>query len=93
MSLLMSSAKGHILALMTVAIWGLTFVSTKVLLESFLPVEILFLRFLLGFVALCLMSPHVLRLKERRHELYFIAAGATGTFLISFCPAVSDDSS
>ena len=77
----MSSAKGHILALMTVAIWGLTFVSTKVLLESFLPVEILFLRFLLGFVALCLMSPHVLRLKERRHELYFIAAGATGTFL------------
>ncbi len=77
----MGSIKGHMLALTTVAIWGLTFVSTKVLLESFLPVEILFLRFLLGFLALCILSPRVLRLKERRHELYFIAAGATGTFL------------
>lgn len=77
----MGSAKGHIIALFTVTVWGLTFVSTKVLLESFLPVEILLLRFLLGFLALCIMSPHLLRLKDRRHELLFMAAGATGTFL------------
>ena len=77
----MNFSKGHIIALGTVTVWGLTFVSTKVLLESFTPVEILFMRFLLGFLALCLMSRHVLHLKERRHELLFIAAGATGTFL------------
>ena len=77
----MNCSKGHIIALGTVTVWGLTFVSTKVLLESFAPVEILFMRFLLGFLALCLMSRHVLHLKERRHELLFIAAGATGTFL------------
>lgn len=81
MRVLESRIKGHVLALGTVVVWGLTFVSTKVLLESFAPVEILFLRFLLGFVALCIMSPHPLHLKKRRHELYFIAAGATGTFL------------
>ena len=75
------AAKGHPIALVTVTIWGLTFVSTKILLESFAPVEILLLRFLLGFIALSCMSPHILRLKERRHEIYFIAAGATGTFL------------
>ena len=77
----MNSAKGHIIALGTVTVWGVTFVSTKVLLESFAPVEILLLRFFLGFLAFCLMSPHLLQLKERKHELYFIAAGATGTFL------------
>lgn len=75
------AAKGHLIALITVTIWGLTFVSTKILLDSFAPVEILLLRFLLGFIALNCMSPHVLRLKERKHEIYFIAAGATGTFL------------
>ncbi len=77
----MNTARGHILALATVTVWGLTFVSTKVLLEDFSPIGILLLRFLLGFLALCIMSPRRLQLKERRHELYFIAAGATGTFL------------
>lgn len=73
--------KGHLFALFTVTVWGLTFVSTKVLLEHFTPVEILELRFLMGFATLTVMSPHVLKLQERKHELLFIAAGATGTFL------------
>ena len=35
---------GHVLACGTQIMWGATFVSTKVLLKYFLPVEILFTR-------------------------------------------------
>ncbi len=62
-------------------IWGMTFVSTKVLLRSFSPVEILFLRFLIGFFALYLLSPGRMQIKDRRHELYFAGIGLTGITL------------
>jgi len=35
---------GHLAALITILIWGTTFVSTKVLLKEFTPIEILFFR-------------------------------------------------
>ena len=68
----------HLVALFTVGVWGVTFVSTKVLLCDLTPLWILLLRFAVGFAMLCALRPHVLRLKERRHELLFVAAGATG---------------
>ena len=36
---------GHIAAFITILIWGTTFISTKVLLRTFTPIEILFVRF------------------------------------------------
>ena len=39
---------GHAAALLTILIWGTTFISTKILLETFTPVEILFFRFSLS---------------------------------------------
>ena len=56
-----NQTKGHLAALLTVLIWGTTFISTKVLLEDFQPVEILFFRFLLGLAALYLVLPRPLR--------------------------------
>ena len=49
--------KAHILAAFTVFVWGVTFVSTKVLLADFSPFWILFIRFVLGFLALCCLRP------------------------------------
>lgn len=69
---------GHGAALLTVLIWGTTFISTKVLLADFQPVEILFFRFVLGFAALWLVCPRRLKLARRREELYFAAAGLCG---------------
>ena len=43
---------GHAVALLTIF-----FISTKVLLTGLRPVEVLFLRFALGFAALCLLYP------------------------------------
>ena len=42
---------GHAAALLTIFLWGTTFISTKVLLTGLRPVEVLFLRFALGFAA------------------------------------------
>ena len=72
---------GHLVALCTIFVWGTTFVSTKVLLRDFVPIEILFFRFLLGFCALALIYPRMTRLRERRHELLFMGAGLTGITL------------
>lgn len=72
---------GHLLALVTVFIWGTTFISTKVLLGAFSPVEILFLRFTAGFLALSLACPQPMKVADRRHELYFAAAGISGVTL------------
>jgi len=41
---------GHLSAIITIIIWGTTFISTKVLLIDFQPVEILFFRFVMGFL-------------------------------------------
>ncbi len=72
------NARYHLIALFTVAVWGMMFVSTKVLLTSLTPLWILLLRFAVGFVVLCILRPRVLRLGEARHELLFMAAGLTG---------------
>lgn len=75
------TAVGHITALITVIIWGTTFISTKVLLTDFTPIEILFLRFLLGLTALTAVYPKILRIKDKKQELTFAAAGLCGICL------------
>ena len=55
------TAAGHLAALITILVWGTTFISTKLLLVDFKPVEILFFRFVMGYVALILACPRILR--------------------------------
>lgn len=45
-------ALGHVLAIFTIFIWGTTFISTKILLQAFQPVEILFFRFVIIIVTI-----------------------------------------
>ena len=75
------TAAGHIAALVTVIIWGTTFISTKILLEAFGPTEILFIRFLLGFAILSLIYPKRLKTEDKKQELIFAAAGLCGICL------------
>lgn len=72
---------GHIAAFTTILIWGTTFISTKVLLKTFTPIEILFIRFMIGYLALWCVCPRRLKLKEKRQEWLFIAAGLCGVTL------------
>lgn len=76
-----NTAKGHLAALLTVIIWGTTFISTKVLLADFQPIEILFFRFLIGLLALVIIYPRRLKQTGFRREIVFIAAGLCGVCL------------
>ena len=69
---------GHLFALTAILVWGTTFTSTKILLKSFAPVEILFFRFIIGFTVLFILSPHKISVKNMRQELIFAAAGFCG---------------
>lgn len=73
--------KGHMAAFFTIVIWGTTFISTKVLLRDFQPVEILFFRFVLGYIALWCVFPHRPGLNGRKREVTFMAAGLCGVCL------------
>lgn len=72
---------GHITALFTVTVWGITFISTKVLLPFLAPEEILFIRFLLGWLALWIISGRLLKFQGRKIEAAFMAAGFFGVTL------------
>lgn len=72
---------GHSAALLTILIWGTTFISTKVLLGSFSPAEILFFRFTIGFLALLVIRPRFLKTTGWRQELCFAGAGLCGVTL------------
>jgi len=72
----------HFLAFITIAIWGVTFISTKVLINNGLhPAPIFFIRFLMAYVGISVFS---LIRKEKiwafsfRDELFFIFLGLTG---------------
>ena len=72
---------GHLAAIFTVAIWSTTYISTKILLEVFDPVEIMVYRFIAGFALLFIIAGKPLKLKEKKHELLFMAAGFCGVAL------------
>ena len=71
---------GHLAALITIATWGTTFISTKVLLTGFQPLEILFFRFIMAFFALWLAYPKMLK-TDKKQEPVFMAAGLCGICL------------
>lgn len=69
----------HLLALITICIWGTTFVSTKVLLGCGLtPSEIFIVRFLLAYVGMAAISHQRWRLHTWREEGIALLAGLTG---------------
>lgn len=72
---------GHLAALLTIVIWGTTFISTKILLTDFQPVEILFFRFVIGFLVLLIIAPKRLKSVNIKQEMIFAAAGLCGICL------------
>ena len=75
---------GHFAAIFTIIVWGTTFISTKVLLADFNPVEILFVRLVMGLVALFIAYPHKMQGVTKKQELTFALAGLTGISMYYF---------
>lgn len=69
----------HLMAIVTVIVWGTTFVSTKLLLAYGLgPAEILLYRFLLAYVSIWWFCPKKLFARSIGDECLFVAAGLCG---------------
>lgn len=69
----------HIIAILVVGIWGLTFISTKVLIGYGLsPQEIFLLRFLMAYLGIWFISPRKLFADNWKDELWLLWGGVTG---------------
>ena len=68
---------GYAFALFTIIVWGSTFISSKILLTTYTPAQIMLTRFLLAYAALWLLRPRRMALSWRQ-ELSFIVLGLTG---------------
>lgn len=87
--------RGHLAAFLTIIIWGITFISIKVLLDDFSPIEVMFYRLVVALLALLIASPPSLFhsrqadspakpggfLAVLQQEWLFMAAGLTGVTL------------
>lgn len=79
MSPIASSCRYHLAALFTVAVWGATFVSTKVLIANGLtPAEIFLIRFSLAYLAILPFARTPFVARSLRDELLLLAAGVSG---------------
>lgn len=72
----------HLLALAVVAVWGITFVSTKTLISAGLdPAEIFVIRFTMAYIGIGIisfLSRHPLFARTWQDELLFVFLGLTG---------------
>lgn len=79
-----SKLTGQLLALFCAFVWGITFVSTKVLLTKLSAAEILFFRFILGYFALWVVYPKKNTYRGIKNELLYMTAGICGTTIYQF---------
>ena len=70
---------GHLAALATILIWGSTFVSSKVLLNSGLdPADIFFYRFLMAYICMLFFCHGQGYCGNKKDEIRFVGLGLTG---------------
>jgi len=68
----------NLLALITVVIWATTFISSKILLNSFTPLEVMFYRFVIAYFLLLIIHPKFHKIHSLKEEAMFLLAGVTG---------------
>ena len=73
--------KAYICTSFSILMWGITFISTKILLNDFSPIEILFTRFLLGLILLMIIYPKNNKIYSKKEELLFALTGLSGVTL------------
>jgi len=72
---------GHLAILTVVVIWATTYISTKILLDAFTPMQILLVRTILGCLFLFLCNPKKMVYKQKVDRLILASSGLCGVFL------------
>lgn len=73
--------QGHIMALIPIFVWGVTFVSTKQLLRVYTPEELLVYRFFLATLVILLIPPIKISFTKLKEEMLFALLGLFGITL------------
>ena len=81
--------KGHIAAIFTIFVWGTTYISTKILLKTFNPTEILLVRFIIGTAVLFIFHPKLIKWQGWKKESLLAVCGISGISLYYFFENVS----
>jgi len=68
----------NLLALITVVIWATTFISSKILLNTFTPLEVMFYRFVIAYFLLLIIHPKFHKIDSLKEEAMFLLSGITG---------------
>lgn len=69
----------HVIAFLVIAVWGMTFISTRVLIDhGMMPEEIFLVRFLMAYVGIWFIAPKKLWCDSWKDELWMVAGGVTG---------------
>ncbi|MBQ0162344.1 MAG: DMT family transporter [Treponema sp.] len=74
---------GIFLAVITVFVWGISFICTKTLMLSFSPLETLFFRYLVAYAGLWIIRPKFEKVEKKDILLYFLA-GLSGIVVYQF---------
>ena len=74
---------GILFALATVLVWGTTFISSKKLLETYTPTQIMLTRFFLSYATLWIIRPKRLKLTWKDEGIFFLL-GLTGCSVYFF---------
>lgn len=73
--------KAHLFAAFTIFVWGTTYISTKILLGTFSPLEIMMLRSFMAVIALYVAKPKLLVWQGWKAESTHMILGITGITL------------
>ena len=76
---------GHLLAFISVLIWGTSFISTKILVAEMGPISVLLCRMVLGYIILWIIHPRWDGFKELKTELCLIICALSGITLYYLC--------
>lgn len=69
----------HILAILTIIIWGITLISTKVLiLNGLSPAAIMLYRFVIAYAVLWILYPHWGKVTRLKDEGILLLTGLSG---------------
>lgn len=79
-----SKPLAHGLALLTAMFWGVSFIASKVLLQTYTPIQVMFLRFVLAYIALWILYPRTVKV-SLKEELGFAALAVSGCSLYFLC--------
>ena len=77
-------AAGHLLALLTITVWGTTFVATKTLLNYYDALQIMLMRFFIAWVVLLLLTRTVEKPRGGKEELGIFILSLSGITLYYF---------